>query len=94
MGCNPCGGSLHPAVSNLENCYPPSKGLLAAGPEFKPLNQDLSKLLYFASNKPSQTARIGEELEKRVVKEARASAGGYQKSRAYVLIPKRSSCHG
>ena len=81
MGCIPC-GKLTPALSHLNECYPPSKQLVAAGPDYKPLSQDLSKLVYFAVNKPSQLAKIGEELEKRVSKETRGSSGGYAKSRA------------
>jgi hypothetical protein len=69
-------------VKALNDCYPPSKELVKAAPEYQPLSQDLGKLTYIATNKPSSLARIGDELEKRVAKEARASSAGYAKSRA------------
>ena len=79
--CFGCGG-LQPEVKLLNDCYPPSKQLLAAGPEFKPLSSDLSKLTYRCTNQSSKLAKVGEELEKRVQKEAGRSSGGYAKSRA------------
>ncbi|ODO06619.1 hypothetical protein I350_03976 [Cryptococcus amylolentus CBS 6273] len=85
MGCLPC-TNLQPEVQHLNACYPPSKALLTAGPEFRPLAQDLSKLTYFATNKPSKLAKIGEELEKRVIKESQRSSQGYPKYRASLLI--------
>ncbi|WVQ99870.1 hypothetical protein IAU59_007013 [Kwoniella sp. CBS 9459] len=85
MGCIPC-TNLQPEVANLNACYPPSKALLTAGPDYRPLSQDLSKLTYFATNKPSKLAKIGEELETRVNKEATRSTGGYPKYRASLLI--------
>ncbi|KAK6910623.1 hypothetical protein I203_104655 [Kwoniella mangroviensis CBS 8507] len=85
MGCIPC-TNLQPEVAHLNACYPPSKALLTSGPEYRPLSQDLSKLTYFATNKPSKLARIGEELEKRISKESTRSSGGYAKYRASLLI--------
>ncbi|WVQ74798.1 hypothetical protein IAR50_004404 [Cryptococcus sp. DSM 104548] len=85
MGCLPC-TNLQPEVQHLNACYPPSKALLTAGPDFRPLAQDLSKLTYFATNKPSKLAKIGDELEKRVTKESQRSSQGYPKYRASLLI--------
>ncbi|WVN90193.1 uncharacterized protein L203_105429 [Cryptococcus depauperatus CBS 7841] len=85
MGCLPC-GNLQPEVAHLNACYPPGKALLTAGPEYRPLAQDLSKLTYFATNKPSKLAKIGEELEKRVSKESQKATAGYPKFRASLLI--------
>ncbi|WVR07413.1 hypothetical protein IAU60_004454 [Kwoniella sp. DSM 27419] len=85
MGCFPC-NNLQPEVAHLNACYPPPKALATAGPDYRPMSQDLSKLTYFATNKPSKLAKIGEELEKRVTKEATRSTGGYPKSRASLLI--------
>ncbi|WVW85749.1 hypothetical protein I302_107787 [Kwoniella bestiolae CBS 10118] len=85
MGCLPC-TNLQPEVAHLNACYPPSKALLTSGPEYRPLSQDLSKLTYFATNKPSKLAKIGEELEKRINKESTRSTGGYPKYRASLLI--------
>lgn len=82
MGCLGCCTQLNPEVKALHDSYPPSKDLVKSGPEFMPMSQDLSKLIYYAKNKPSSLAKIGDELEKRIVKEARGSTGGYPKSRA------------
>ena len=81
MGCFCC-GNLNPEVKALNDCYPPPKDLVKAGPKYQPLSQDLSKLTYHATNKPSSLAKIGDDLERRVGKEARGSTGGYPKSRA------------
>lgn len=81
MGCLPC-GQLNHEVSALRDCYPKSKDLVKSGPDFMPLSQDTSKLTYLAKNKPSSLAKIGDELEKRVRKEAMRSSGGYPKYRA------------
>lgn len=81
MPCLPC-MQLNPSLQILNECYPPPKDLLKSGPEFMPLSQDTSKLTYYATNKPSSLGKIGDELERRIAKEARASTGGYPKSRA------------
>ena len=80
MSCN-CFGTLQEAQL-VRDCYPPSKVILTSGPDFKPLSSDLSKLTYRCTNQSSRLAKVGEELEKRVVKEAGRSSGGYAKSRA------------
>nr|P0CN37.1 RecName: Full=Protein EFR3 [Cryptococcus neoformans var. neoformans B-3501A] len=85
MGCIPC-RTLQPEVAHLNACYPPPKALLTAGPEYRPLAQDLSKLTYFATNKPSKLAKIGEELEKRVAQESARASSGNHKYRASLLI--------
>ena len=79
--CLGCGG-LQPEAKLLHDCYPPSKALATAGPDFKPLSSDLSKLTYRCTNQSSKLAKVGEELDKRVAKEAVKSTGGYAKSRA------------
>ena len=81
MSCFPC-ASVLPEVRLLKDCYPPSKGLIASGPEYRPLSQDLSKLTYACSNRPSRLAKVGDELERLVQKDATKSSGGYAKSRA------------
>ncbi|ORY35419.1 hypothetical protein BCR39DRAFT_509555 [Naematelia encephala] len=85
MGCLPCTG-LQPEAQLLSDCYPPPKALIASGPDFKPLSSELSKLLYRCTNQSSKLAKVGEELEKRALKESVRSSGGYQKSRASLLI--------
>jgi hypothetical protein len=81
MGCIPCYG-LSPDAKLLNDCYPLPKQLLAAEPDYRPLSSDLGKLTYRCNNSPSKLRGIGEELEKRVGKEAVKSSGGYPKSRA------------
>ncbi|GMK59125.1 hypothetical protein CspeluHIS016_0701400 [Cutaneotrichosporon spelunceum] len=86
MGCLGCCTQLNPEIAALRDCYPPSKDLVKSGPEYMPMSQDMSKLTYYAKNKPSSLAQIGDELEKRIVKEAKASTAGYPKGRAALLI--------
>lgn len=84
MSCTQC-FKLHPATHHLNDCYPPPKQLLA-GTEYRPLSDQLAKFLYYARNHPSQLARLGNELERRIIKDARGSTGGYPKSRANLLV--------
>ena len=79
--CFGCGG-LQPEVKLLNDCYPPPKQLLASAPDYKPLSSDLSKLTYRCTNQSSKLAKVGEELDRRVAKEAARSTGVYAKSRA------------
>lgn len=82
MGCLPCCTQLNPEIAALNDCYPTSKDLVKSAPEFMPMSQGVSKLTYYAKNKPSSLAKIGDELEKRILKDARSSTAGYPKSRA------------
>ncbi|KAG8679398.1 plasma membrane localization protein, partial [Ceratobasidium sp. 395] len=61
-------------------CYPSNP--LAAAPEFKPNAQELSKLSYYATNRPGKLAKLADVFEKRATEEARRAGGGNQKSRA------------
>ena len=81
MRCIPCTG-LQPEVKLLNDCYPPPKQLVSAGPDYRPLSSDLGKLTYRCVNRSSTLAKVGEALEKRVNKEAMRSTGGYPKYRA------------
>jgi hypothetical protein len=82
MSCFGCFGGLQPEAKLLNDCYPPPKALLTSGPEYKPLSSDLSKLTYRCLNQSSKLAKVGEELEKRVAREAARSTAGHAKSRA------------
>ncbi|KAF8318102.1 hypothetical protein DL93DRAFT_427020 [Clavulina sp. PMI_390] len=64
-------------------CYPSAP--LAAGPDFKPNSQELSRLTYFGSNKPGKLAKIGQEVEKHAQTDSRRAAS-HPKSRASLLI--------
>lgn len=80
----------------LRDCYPPKKQLPSgpsspSGPatsleDYKPLSQELSKMTYFATNKPGKLNALARELETRVKKEAKETQAGYPKSRAMLLI--------
>ncbi len=72
----------------LKACYPPAKQLPATSAplsaddsSYKPLSQELSRLTYYASNKPGKLNRLAEELEERVAKEGRKAKAGYGKHR-------------
>lgn len=69
-------------VQLVAACYPPSAALLTAGPEYKPNAQELSRLTYYASNRPGKIAKLGSELEKRALGDARKASSGNMKSRA------------
>lgn len=61
-------------------CYPSNP--LAAGPDFKPNAQELSKLSYYATNRPGKLAKLADVFDKRATEEARRAGGGNLKSRA------------
>ncbi|KAG8743360.1 plasma membrane localization protein [Ceratobasidium sp. 414] len=65
-------------------CYPSNP--LAAAPEFKPNAQELSRLSYYATNRPGKLAKLADVFEKRATEEARRAGNGNQKSRASLLI--------
>lgn len=73
----------------LLDCYPPSKQLVpvpnddlkASQENYKPLSQELSRLTYYASNKPGKLNRLGKELEAKTAKEARKAMTGNVKNR-------------
>ncbi|KAG9017348.1 plasma membrane localization protein [Tulasnella sp. JGI-2019a] len=65
-------------------CYPAAP--LAAGPQYQPNSQELSRLTYYASNKPSKLNKVSQELEKRSKAHARRAQGGNVKYRAQLLV--------
>ncbi|KAL5530378.1 EFR3 [Sanghuangporus sanghuang] len=73
-------------VQLIAACYPPSSALLTSGPEYKPNSQELSRLTYYASNRPGKIAKLGSELEKRALTDARKASSGNVRARASLLI--------
>lgn len=73
-------------VRLVQACYPPPSALLAAGPIHGPNSQELSRLTYYASNRPGKLTKLGQELEKRCKLEANRARSGNAKARASLLI--------
>lgn len=73
-------------VRLVQACYPPPSALLAPGPFRGPNSQELSRLTYYASNRPGKLAKLGQELEKRCKLEANRARSGNPKARASLLI--------
>jgi protein EFR3 len=71
-------------VQLITACYPPSASLLTSGPEYRPNAQELSRLTYYASNKPGKINKLSYELEKRIKLECRKAQSNNPRSRAYV----------
>ena len=73
-------------VRLVQACYPPPSALLAAGPIHGPNSQELSRLTYYASNRPGKLTKLGHELEKRCKLESNRARGGNAKARASLLV--------
>ena len=69
-------------VQLIAACYPPSSALLTSGPEYKPNSQELSRLVYYASNRPGKLAILSNELDKRINADARRAKTGNSRARA------------
>ncbi|KAL4076113.1 hypothetical protein J3A83DRAFT_4089467 [Scleroderma citrinum] len=67
-------------------CYPPSSALLAAGPDYRPNSQELSRLTYYVANHPGKIHKVGSELEKRVKADCSKAAAGNSRARASLRI--------
>ncbi|KAG8932948.1 plasma membrane localization protein [Tulasnella sp. 418] len=65
-------------------CYPAAPQ--AAAPEYRPNSQELSRLTYYASNRPGKLHKLASELEKRAKSQARKAQSGHAKGRAQLLI--------
>lgn len=48
--------------SLIETCYPVPKSLGAAGPDFKPNSNELSRLAYYANTKPAKLTKVASVL--------------------------------
>ena len=69
-------------IQLVSACFPPSAALLAAGPNYSPNSQELSRLTYYAANRPGKISKLGSELEKRVRADCRKAVAGNTKARA------------
>ncbi|KIJ70100.1 hypothetical protein HYDPIDRAFT_104771 [Hydnomerulius pinastri MD-312] len=67
-------------------CYPPSSALLSAGPEYHPNGQELSRLTYYAANRPGKIHKVGSEIEKRAKTECAKAHAGNPRARVSLLI--------
>ena len=80
---------MHLFTSNhiqlVSACYPPASALLTAGPDYSPNSQELSRLTYYAANRPGKINKLGSELEKRIKADSKKAAAGNSRARAYVL---------
>lgn len=68
-------------VQLISDCYPPQPSVTNPVPN----PQELSRLLYYASNKPGKVSKLAAELDRRVKFEARKAQAGNVRARAYVL---------
>ncbi|OSC96810.1 hypothetical protein PYCCODRAFT_1399829 [Trametes coccinea BRFM310] len=73
-------------IQLISACYPPSAALLTSGPEYAPNSQELSRLTYYAANRPEKINKLGTELEKRVKTDTKKAAAGNTRARAALLI--------
>lgn len=80
--CIPAMTSNH--LRLIDACYPPSAVLATPTNEHKPNAQELSRLTYYASNRPGKLTKLGTVLEKRTRADARKGGTGHFKSKACV----------
>lgn len=50
----------------VDECYPAPKALANIGPEYRPNSNELSRLAYYAANKPAKLVKVGQFLEEKV----------------------------
>lgn len=74
-------------VQLISDCYPPQPSI----PNPVPNAQELSRLLYYASNKPGKVSKLAAELDRRARLEARKAQAGNVRARAYVPLPLNRS---
>ena len=90
LSCYPS-SRMHLFTSNhiqlVSACYPPASALLTAGPDYRPNSQELSRMTYYASNRPGKINKLASELEKRVRLDCRKAKAGNIRARSYVLAP-------
>ncbi|GJE84131.1 hypothetical protein PsYK624_002070 [Phanerochaete sordida] len=73
-------------VQLISACYPPNAALLTAGPDYRPNSQELSRMTYYASNRPGKINKLASELEKRVRLDCRKAKAGNIRARSSLLI--------
>ena len=69
-------------VGLITACYPPASALLSFGPQYLPNSQELSRLTYYASNRPGKINKLGSELEKRIRIECYKAQTGNTRAKA------------
>ena len=69
-------------VQLITACYPPSASLLTSGPDYRPNAQELSRLTYYAANKPGKINKLSSELEKKIKVECRKAHASNPRYRA------------
>jgi hypothetical protein len=74
-------------VQLISECYPSQPSI----PTPVPNPQELSRLLYYASNKPGKVSKLAAELDRRVKLETRKAQAGNIRARAYVPLPLNRS---
>ena len=72
-------------VQLIAACYPPSASLLTSGPDYHPNAQELSRLTYYAANKPGKINKLGNELQKRIKFEGRKALSNNPRFRSSVI---------
>ena len=73
-------------VQLITACYPPSANLLTSGPAYRPNSQELSRLTYYASNRPGKINKLTGELERRVRVDCKKAQAGNLRARAFVFF--------
>lgn len=73
-------------VQLISACYPPNAALLTAGPDYRPNVQELSRMTYYASNRPGKINKLASELEKRARLDCRKAKAGNIRARSSLLI--------
>ena len=71
----------------VDDCYPTSKALVNAAPEYRPNANELGRLVYYAQCKPAKLSKVGRLLMTRASSESRAfMAANTEKNKALVMI--------
>ncbi|KAF8557003.1 hypothetical protein OG21DRAFT_1407944 [Imleria badia] len=70
-------------VALVGACYP---AWSSAAPEYRPNAQELSRLTYYATNRPGKIHKLGAELEKHTRSECAKALAGHPRSRAALLV--------
>lgn len=73
-------------VTLINACYPSSSILSSTGSTIAPKSQEISRLIYYASNRSGKIQKLGAELERRATVETRKAANGHTRYRGSLLI--------
>ncbi len=64
----------------VDSCFPAAKALANIGPEYRPNSNELSRLAYYAANKPAKLLKVGQYLEGKVKVWAKGVTGSGKSS--------------